>query len=196
GIEGDAAPRVALARAADVLDGRAGRAGDGLDGEREAVLLRGVEQAGETVEVPLEIAIPVRKLPEVEDERPGAERARDPAVQRELLECRAIAREGRADRLLGVCGDDRQALEVLDHALVPAVVDRELELSGWRVAQDPAVIGEVGLTGDRPGRKERPHAVAGPPAPKAPGTSGRAAPALPATLPAAGSRPFAYPASR
>ena len=130
GVERDPAALVALARAADVVERRADRAGDRLDGEREAVLLGDVEQRRQAVEVPLEVAVAVGELPEVEDDEPGAELAGDAAVEGEAGEGSGSSVESVAPMRLSACavtiGSPRRSV---DDALVPAPVDRELELA-------------------------------------------------------------------
>ena len=129
GVDRHPAARVALAGAEDVVDRRADRARDRLDRQHEAVLLGDVEQRRQAVEVPLEVAVAVGKLPEVEDDEPGAELAGDPAVEAEAGDVRLVGGERRAGALVRMRGDDRQPLEIVDHALVPASVDRQLELA-------------------------------------------------------------------
>ena len=70
-----------------------------------------------------------------------------------------VARQRGADGLVGVGDHDREAVQVVDHPLVPGPVDRQFEVGGRDVPNDPQVVGEVGVAGDRPRRDQRPHAA-------------------------------------
>ena len=53
---------------------------------------------------------------------------------------RIVARQRGADRLVGVGDHDREAVQVVDHPLVPGPVDRQLEVGGRDVPNDPQVV--------------------------------------------------------
>jgi len=142
-----------------IIERRADRARDRLDRQGDAVLFGDVGERGQAIEVALQVAVAVGKLPQVEDDEPRSELARDPAVEREPREIGIVAGEGRTRPLVGVGGDERQTVQVLGDALVPGRVDRRLELERRDVLEDPAVVGEVGVAGDRPRRDQRPHAA-------------------------------------
>jgi hypothetical protein len=108
GVQGHAAARVALAGTADVVERGSDGARDRLDGEGEPVLVGEVEQSRQTIEVAIEVPVAVGKLPEVEDDDPGAETTGDPAVEREAVEVGVVARERGPGPFVGVGGDERQ----------------------------------------------------------------------------------------
>ena len=73
----------------------------------------------------------------MEDDELRAELARDPAVEREARKVGIVAGESPARSLVGMGGDERQTAQVLDDALVPGCVDRQLELERRDVLEDP-----------------------------------------------------------
>ena len=121
-------------------------------------------ERGQAVEVALEVAVAVGKLPEVEDDEPGAELARDPAVERRSGRGRARRRTGsRPSRLSAWAVTNRQAAEVVDDALVPGSVDRRSSSTGgmcsrirrWSVKSGLRVTDPVESSGLTRRRRDR-----------------------------------------
>jgi hypothetical protein len=79
GVEDGDAARLAFDRASNVRQRRADAARDRLDPERQVVSLDSVCAGREELEVPLEVTVADRQLPEVEDEQARSE-ARQPTA--------------------------------------------------------------------------------------------------------------------